>query len=235
MLCDKCHKNEATIHFTPVLDGKPQKTVDLCKDCAPEPRAKSLEAIYRRVTPEEFARLKSDAKTAESFFAPKNMEDLLAEVRHALEESVDPEGLLSPRKKQEGGHRYLFMGTDWHGLHFLLTGDSELKPRPLPVATLGKVVLGGTETTWPWTDGHVRALSADEVRAVAEALTRISVDELRSRFSSESFNKAQITPHPGLAFWTDEDAESMFEIYPRVVEFFQSAARDGDVILVSFD
>ena len=35
MRCAKCHKNEATIHFTPVVDGKPQKTIPLCKACAP--------------------------------------------------------------------------------------------------------------------------------------------------------------------------------------------------------
>ncbi len=40
MLCAKCHKNEATIHFTSVLDGRVQKTAHLCKDCAPA-RARS--------------------------------------------------------------------------------------------------------------------------------------------------------------------------------------------------
>ncbi len=34
MRCSKCHKNEATIHFTPVLHGRPQKAVHFCKDCA---------------------------------------------------------------------------------------------------------------------------------------------------------------------------------------------------------
>ena len=34
MRCTKCHKNQATIHFTPVLHGKPQKAVHFCKDCA---------------------------------------------------------------------------------------------------------------------------------------------------------------------------------------------------------
>src|SRR5262249_20848810 len=32
-----------------------------------------------------------------------------------------------------------------------------------------------------------------------------------------------------------EKAESVFEIYPRVVEFFQAAARDGDMVLLSSD
>jgi len=35
MRCTKCHKNEATIHFTPVVNGRAQKTIHLCKDCAP--------------------------------------------------------------------------------------------------------------------------------------------------------------------------------------------------------
>ena len=49
------------------------------------PRAMSIEAIYRRVTPEEFARLQSNAKAAESFFCPK-LEELVEElVRHAEE------------------------------------------------------------------------------------------------------------------------------------------------------
>src|SRR5262245_462772 len=35
MLCAKCHQNEATIHFTTVVDGAEQETVHLCKECAP--------------------------------------------------------------------------------------------------------------------------------------------------------------------------------------------------------
>jgi hypothetical protein len=237
MRCAKCHSKEATILFTPVVDGKPQKTVHLCKDCAPDPGAKSagaksIEAIYGRVTPEEFARLQNDAKAAASLFNP-NLEELLEKTRR-WEELVDPEKLLARRREQERGDPYLFIGTDWHALHFLLTGNSELKPQPSPPAPLWKVVCGGTETPWPCSCGHVRFLTPSEVRAVADALTKISVQELRSRFSVASFNAAQI-PHAGRARWTEEDAESLFEIYPRVVRFFQSAARDADIILLSFD
>ena len=147
-------------------------------------------------------------------------------------ELADPEKLLAARRReQERGDPYLFIGTDWHALHFLLTGDSELKPQPSP---LWNVVCGGTETPWPCSHGYVRFLTPEEVCAVADALTKISVQEFRSRFSSASFNAAQI-PHPGRARWTEEEAESVFEIYPRVVTFFQSAARYGDIILLSFD
>jgi len=234
MRCAKCHRNEATIQFTPVVDGKPRKTVHLCKDCAPDPHAKSIEAFYRRVTPEEFARLQCDAKAAESFFCPR-LEELVEELVRHTEELDDSEKLAARRQEHEGGDRVLCVGTDWHALHFLLTGDSELKPHPLPPPPLGNVVQGGTETPWPCTHGHVRSLLPNEVRAVADALSKISVEELRSRFSVASFNAAQIYPHPGRARWTDEDAESVFEIYPRVVEFFRSADRDGDMILLSSD
>jgi len=238
MRCDKCHTNEATIHFTPVVDGKPQKTVNLCKACTPDyPNAKhvQVEAIYRRVTPELFVRAQSDAKIAESFFTAHSREELLeiacAQVRE-LEELADPVELLTRRNEQEAP--YLFMGTYWHALHFLLTGDSELKPHPLPPPPLGNAVLGGTETPWPCTGGCVRSLTPDEVRAVADALAKISVEQLRSRFSVASFNAARISSNRVPAGWTDEDAESVLAIYPRVVKFFQSAARAGDMILISF-
>jgi len=183
----------------------------------------SIEASYRRVTPDEFTRLQGDTKAAESFFGT------------SLEDLDDPEKLLARMQEQESSDRHLGIGTDWHALHFLLTGDGELKPHPLPPPPLGNVVQGGTETQWPCTYGHVRSLTPDEVRSVADALSKISVEELRSRFSVASFNAAQVYPHGRRARWTDEDAQTVFEIYPRVVEFFQSSARDGDMILLSSD
>ena len=183
----------------------------------------SIEASYRRITPQEFARLQSDAKAAESFFGL------------SLEDLNDPGKLLAKMQERESSDRYLGIGTDWHALHFLLTGVGDLQPHTLPPPPLGNVVQGGTETQWRGTYGHVRALTPDEVRAVADALGKISAQELRSRFSVASFNAAQIYPHGRRARWTDEEAESVFEIYPRVVAFFQSAARDGDMILLSSD
>ena len=228
MRCAKCYTKEATIHFTPVVDGKPQKTVDLCEDCAPDPFPKSIEAVYRRVTHGEFARLQSDAKAAESFFNP-TLEEL---VRHSLEVLEHAKTSLAGTQEQEDV-RILLLGTDWHALHFLLTGNRE--PHHLSPPPLGNVVQGGTKTPWPCTFGHIRSLTPDEVRAAADALAEISVEELRSRFSVASFNAAQIYPHGKGARWTEQAAEAVFQIYPRVVEFFRSAARDGDMILLSSD
>jgi hypothetical protein len=70
-----------------------------------------------------------------------------------------------------------------------------LKPDPLPPPPLGNVVLGGTDPQWPCTCAQVRLLTPDEVRAAADALSKISVGELRARFTVASFNAAQIYPH----------------------------------------
>jgi hypothetical protein len=52
MLCAKCQKNEATVHFTMVVNGTEEETVHLCKDCAPymgfdldKPDLKQIEAL----------------------------------------------------------------------------------------------------------------------------------------------------------------------------------------------
>ncbi len=183
----------------------------------------SIEASYRRITPKEFMRLQEDPKSAASFLGT------------SLEDLDNPEELLAKMEDLEGSGRYLNIGKDWHALHFLLTGDKELEPHSLPPPPLGNVVQGGKETEWECTYGHVRSLSPKEVKDVATALSGISVEELRLRFSAVSFNAAQIYPHGKRASWTVEEAESVFEIYPQVVEFFEAAARDGDMILLSSD
>ena len=183
----------------------------------------SIEASYYRVTSAEFTRLQNDPKAAQSFFGT------------SLEDLDDPAKLLAKMQERESSDRYLGIGTDWHALHFLLTGDGELKPHPLPPPPLSNVVQGGKETQWPCTYGHVRSLAPNEVRAVADALANISVDELRSRFSVASFNVAKIYPHGRRAAWTETEAESVFRIYPQVLQFFQAAARDGNIVLLSSD
>lgn len=183
----------------------------------------SIEATYRRVKSKQFARLKSDAKAAKAFFGL----DL---------DFDDPVQWVERMLNQRGSPRYLSIGTDWHVLHFLLTGDSVLgtkgKPPPPP---LGDAVQGGTKTRWPCTYGKVRFLKPAQVRAVAKALAKITVKELRSRFSVESFNAAGIYPHGMFKAWTEDEAESAFEVYPRLVRFFQAAARAGEVVLLSSD
>jgi hypothetical protein len=229
MRCAKCQRNEATTHFTPVVNGRPQRIVDLCSACTPYPRPGRIEAVYRRITPKEFARLQSDANAAKSFLA-RDQDEFLDDLLQALLQDNNPR---NSRADQQDDERFLFIGMDWHALHFLLTGDSEMKPSVLPPSPL-RFVVWGDETPWSTKAEDVRFLTVYQVRAVADALTEISAEGLRSRLSIASLNAAQIQTQPGKGRWDDQDAESIFEIYPQVVDFFRSAALQGDVILISF-
>jgi protein arginine kinase activator len=82
MLCSICHKNEATVHLTEIVDDKIQK-LDLCDPCAKEkgvddPAAFSLSSIFAE-----------DAnKEAESDFIDENLAD---QTDDKEEESKQPE------------------------------------------------------------------------------------------------------------------------------------------------
>jgi hypothetical protein len=132
--------------------------------------------------------------------------------------------------------RYLTIDKDWHALHVLLTGEiskpSDIQPVPPP---LGNVVMGGTETSFDSTYGKVRFLNPDEVREVAEALSRITVQELQTRFNPIAFTKAEVYPNPRPGGWDAEELESLLLVYPELVGFFRDAAREGDVVLLSFE
>jgi len=69
------------------------------------------------------------------------------------------------RLEDEEANLILFrLGKEWHALHFLLTGESELiSPTRVP-PPFGDVVQGGTPTRFDVTYGRVRALSPERVR-----------------------------------------------------------------------
>jgi hypothetical protein len=132
--------------------------------------------------------------------------------------------------------RYLTIDKDWHALHVLLTSEisnpSNIPPFPPP---LGNVVMGGTETPIDATYGKVRFLKPDEVQKVAYALSQISVEDLRARFDPIAFTKAEVYPNPRPGGWDTEHLESLLWVYPQLVGFFRDAAREGNVVLLSFD
>ncbi len=168
-----------------------------------------IEAFYRRLTPAEFDALMAAPPTFDPFVP--NFEEMLAE---------------------RGAGKDFWLGKDWHALHFLLTGDASLDaPSPAP-PPLGDVVLGGTPTPMDTGMGPVRSLAPEQVRAVADALSAIPVEELRRRFDPAAFNARRI--YPGLGGWNEEEREALLdEMYPELVEYFRRAAEAGDFVLIS--
>jgi len=183
----------------------------------------SIEANYRRVSPKRFAELEANQEAAHYFFHPfENPDD-------------DPDDVISRLEDEEASLQIFRLGKEWHALHFLLTGESDLTGPSRVPPPFGDVVQGGTPTGFDATYGPVRALSPDRVRAVADALHTISASELEQRFDPERFNALRIYPNPQPGGWEEEDLDTLLELYPRLVEFFTRAAEAGDMVLLSSD
>jgi hypothetical protein len=180
-----------------------------------------IEASYRRINAAEWDQLQQLAESSQTLPG----EDLY----EAYAGIADSDELRS-------SDRFLTIDKDWHALHALLTGEisnpSSIQPVPPP---LGNVVIGGTGTPIDATYGKVRFLKPDEVREVAEALSQISVEDLRARFDPVAFTAAEVYPNPRPGGWNADELEPLLWIYPQLVGFFHDAAREGDVVLLSFD
>src|SRR5690242_9065614 len=91
------------------------------------------------------------------------------------------------------------MEKEWHGIHFLLTGDPWSTAGPY-----GQVILGGREIGPDLGYGPARLLTAEQVKDIAERLQAMPAETLRARYDATSFTKADI--YPGM--WEREGAEA---------------------------
>ncbi|WP_445631520.1 YfbM family protein [Nostoc sp. DSM 114167] len=185
-----------------------------------------ITASYKRITPQKFAEIQNDTEAAASFFNP-DLDNLVFDFSN-------PQAMIAQLQEQRSDEHY-FSLEDWHALHFLLTGESSLEGDTQALPPLSNVVMGGTPTQFEAGYGFVRYLTLEEVRDVANALSQISVEELKRRFNSTVFNEAEIYPNPTPGGWEEEEIEPLFELYPKLVEFFQNAAKEGDIVLLSSD
>ncbi len=186
-----------------------------------------ITASYKRITPHKFAEIQNDTEAAASFFKLE-LDDLVFDFSN-------PQAMIAQLQERRRNKHNFSLGKDWHALHFLLTGESSLEGDIQTSPPLCNVVMGGTPTQFEAGYGFVRYLTLEEVRDVADALSQIYVEELKSRFNSTVFNEAAIYPNPSPGGWDEEEIEPLFELYPQLVEFFQNAAKEGDIVLLSSD
>lgn len=78
----------------------------------------SIKATYRRVTPQEFAKLQNHPKATKSFFEF----DLLQGVDLSYLEAI-----AAKFQELKANPRYFSLEKEWHALHFMLTGESSLQ------------------------------------------------------------------------------------------------------------
>lgn len=113
----------------------------------------------------------------------------------------------------------------WHGIHYLLAGDVWGGKFPLANA-----VLGGTEIGDDVGYGPARYLTADEVKAVADALMEITPDVLRSKYVASALAKNEIYPE----IWDDpaDDAVGYLTSWYEILrDYYIEAAAKGNAML----
>ncbi len=113
----------------------------------------------------------------------------------------------------------------WHILHYLLTGSALGGGSPLANA-----ILGGEEIGSDMGYGPARFLTPSQVREVADALSRVSNEELARRFDPEAMDAAEIY---GAGRGADPElAEYALEYLPQLVSYYSDAAAKGYAMLL---
>lgn len=195
-----------------------------------------IEVTYRRIPQAEFERLQADPKKAEEFVCSAlpgfSLDDLIA-----LGDNPDAMGgsgadILAAFQKREDDPSRVDLEKDWHALHFLLTGDSSMETEHRPDQPLHNVVMGGHEANFQTGYGPARWFAAGEVKAMAEALFKISVEDLRARFSADAFNAAEVYPRPRPGGWDEGEIEGVYDVFPKLVRFFDEAAAAEETVVV---
>jgi Domain of unknown function (DUF1877) len=115
----------------------------------------------------------------------------------------------------------------WYGIHFLLTGEDGPNDAPISWAIMG----GGNTLTEPDLGyGPPRLLSPEQVVSVAEALSKISSNELSSRFDAAAFAEAGVYPN----IWDGgtEALDYMMTCYEQLATYYNGAAKAGHAMLL---
>jgi Domain of unknown function (DUF1877) len=115
----------------------------------------------------------------------------------------------------------------WHGLHFLLTGSSWNSEGVLGFLASGGEALGKVDLGY----GPARFFRPDAVEQLDDALSRISDDELWSRFDPATMEAEGVYP----VIWDEpeEDLQQEYLTYFRNLRaFVHQACRDGNALIV---
>ena len=116
----------------------------------------------------------------------------------------------------------------WHALHYLLTGSAWEGEPPLNFICQGGQEVGDIDTGY----GPARALGADEVQDIANALEGIDADALAQRFDPEEMEKLDIYP----SIWGSEPEADALEFctasFTAMKDFIDRTAERGYGMLI---
>jgi len=104
----------------------------------------------------------------------------------------------------------------WHGIHFLICGETEAG-----TSFLSQAVLGGTEFGDDLGYGPARYFALAKVALTANELSRADLEaEMKARFDPARMSRAGIYPR----LWTPGDLDWLMEEFRRLRSFFVDAS-----------
>jgi hypothetical protein len=173
-----------------------------------------IEVSYRRISPDKFAELQSNVEAAEEFFYGGDVFENMINVYTA---DLDATGW------------HLSIEKEWQAIHYLLSGEVAIDDESQTTPPLRNVVMGGTPTEWEATYGTVRYLMPDEVKAVSQFLNQTPIETLRARFDARGNTKLYAQGDA----WEAGAWDALIHVYAHLVRFYNQAASQGEVVLIS--
>jgi hypothetical protein len=142
-----------------------------------------------------------------------------------IAEALALENAPSLKLPGEGTASSLSLEKSWHGLHYLLTGSAWEGEPPL-----GFLLRGGERVGEDQGYGPARLFQPAEVQQIDSALSRISNDQLWSRFNPTQMEQLQI--YPGIWDKPEADLQEEYLGYFEQLKQLVRRARDGGLALL---
>ena len=145
-----------------------------------------------------------------------------AQLQTLIDDPSTVEAFIYPDEEEADG--CIDIDKAWQGIHFMLTGDQWAGEPPLC-----NVILGGTEIGDDVGYGPAKYITADDVRAAANALDQLPRDELAKRFDVSAMNNNDI--YPGIWDEGDDALDYLMTWYESLREYYSDAAKKGNAML----
>jgi Domain of unknown function (DUF1877) len=182
--------------------------VDTMMKLLPEKQREIAKARYS--TPDQLSRRAAELKDT--------LKELATHARQKTGGQLIPAAELGER---------LSLDKAWHGLHYLLCSTADRVQEPPCIA-----ILGGTEIGGDLGYGPARYLEVSQVATVASALSDLTKETLKQRYSPVAMNTAGIYP----GHWDNPDNNDnldwLLDAFDDLLTFYQRVAARGSAVIL---
>ena len=150
-----------------------------------------------------------------------------------LKEYIEDSGKLETRVDSDSivnDSSFIEVDKSWDGISYLLSGpeipESEKENDPLSWAMFGNKTLDENQDMGYGPAGYA---SIEDVKKIFSAMEKLNMEEIRKKFNPQEMMALGVYPE----IWSDEEEslEYLMEYYEVVVEFYKSAATEGQAVI----